>query len=432
MATTTTRRVWRQRVAEAVGDHQSLTTTALGLSTTLIATGFKDLPGGNDDDAFGGFYDYITSGNNENEFRRVTPTGFAQSTNTLTIARAHTNAVASGVTFELHRYDPADYHAAMQQAIAQCYPHLYLPVRDESLVVDQLLVNGDFESAIAAGAHPSWTNVGAGVTVTAETLIVLHGSQANKIVAGAGAAGQTTQAPTININEVTGKSCEFACWVYATLASVARIRLDWDGTSFENSVFHTANDQWELLKVTASVPTSATQVKAICEVAAGGTGYFDAATLTIQPVHRYTIPSSMLKGPYYVTQQVDELDPAGAYARYLNGVSHPIAGRRLRLEGIGLLTNPTTDTATIEIGAPQTDLLVAYAARNLNRILLSRAAGQQRERYLADVAMWEQEIQRLLSRPGIRMPRLGAILGTGVYHVEENATDRFLVFEDVR
>lgn len=428
---TTTRRVLRQRVSEKVSDYQSLTTTSLGTSTTLISTGFLDLPGGSDDDGFLGFYEYQTSGNNENEFRRADL--FTTSTNTLRVARAHTNAVANGVTFELHRFSPDDYHTAIRQAISDLFPHLFLPIRDETLLVDNLLLNPDFESAIAAGAHPSWTNVGAGITVTAETTILRHGSQSNKIVAGGGAAGQTTQTPTININEVTGKAVTFKMWVYATAASTARIRLDWDGTNFANSSYHSGNDQWELLSVAATVPSSATQVKAICEVAAAGTGYFDAGWLRILPVYRYTIPSTILRGPHYVSQQYDELDVAGPY--YPIGANNGrSAGMRLRLEGMGLLTNPTTDTATIEIGAPQTDLLATQAARNLMLIQAAapRAAQQQVDRYLAEAARYEQEVAATLGRPGVKMARLGAQEMKGAYHFEEDATARYLVLDQRR
>ena len=422
---TTTRRVLRQRVAEAAGDFQELTTTSLGTSTTLIATGFKDLPGGSDDDGFLGFYEYQTSGNNENESRRADL--FTESSNTLRVARAHTNAVASGVTFELHRFDPEDYHAAIQQAIAQAYPHLYLPLRDETLVVDNLLLNANFED----GAFTSWVSVGS-PTLSAETAIKMHGSQAAKMVAG-GADGQQTQVVTVNIREVTGKSARLACWVYATVGDVARIRLDWGGSNFSNSVYHTGTDQWELVILTAAVPATATQIKVIVETAAGGTAYFDAAALTIMPVYRYTIPSAMLKGPYYVTQQADEYDPSGSYYP-LSERNYPLAGRRLRLEGMGLLTNPATDTATIEIGAPQTDYLVTLATRNLYRILGSpaRSAQQQREGYRVAAEEKDREARELLSRPGVAMPPLGAKDSRGVWHTEESSTERLLILDQAR
>jgi hypothetical protein len=219
--------------------------------------------------------------------------------------------------------------------------------------------------------------------------------------------------------------------VYSTAGNTARIRLDWDGTNFANSSYHTGADQWELLTLTASVPTTATQVKAICEVAANGTAYFDAGSLTIMPVYRYTIPATMLKGPYYLSQQADEYDPSGPYYP-LSQQNYPVAGRRLQLEGIGVLTNPATDTATIEIGAPQVDYLVALAARNLNRILASRAAVQQRDRYLADAQMWEKAARELIGPPGVAMPRLGAGSSKHIWHTEVDATARYVVLDQAR
>ncbi len=221
---------------------------------------------------------------------------YTVSTSTLVVEEAFSSAVDSSVTYELHRYDPTDKHNAINRAIEELYPSLHLRVRDETLVVDDLLSNSDFET-FASSAFTGWTEVGS-PTTSAETTLMMHGSQSAKVVADSGAAGQLTQAPTTNIREVTSKTATFKCWVYATAADTARIRMDWDGTNFENSDYHSGRDQWELLSVTASVPSDATQVKAICEVAASGTAYFDASWMAVGPVYKYTVPTSIIGGPY--------------------------------------------------------------------------------------------------------------------------------------
>ena len=63
---TTTRATLRQRLSEAIGDYQSLTTTSDGNSagTSVVDTGLRNLPGGADDAAFDGKYVLVTSGAN--------------------------------------------------------------------------------------------------------------------------------------------------------------------------------------------------------------------------------------------------------------------------------------------------------------------------------------------------------------------------------
>ena len=263
---TTTRAVLRQRLSEAIGDNRSQTTTSEGTTTTLVDITLKNLPGGGDTNHFEEWYALCTSGANEGTFRRISR--YNVQTTTLVVESAFGSAVDTQVSYELHRYDPSHKHNSINRAIEELYPSLHKRVRDETLVVDDLLSNSDFETF--SGGFTSWTEVGS-PTVSAETSLVMHGSQAAKVIGDSGAAGQLTQTVTPNVHEITNKSATFKCWVYATAADTARIRLDWDGSDIDSSDYHTGSDQWELLSVTATVPSDATQIKAILEVAASGT-----------------------------------------------------------------------------------------------------------------------------------------------------------------
>src|SRR3990167_3232310 len=107
---TTTRLVLEQRVSEALGDYYSFTTTSAGNAggTTIVSTHLQDLPGGNDDDAFENWHFHLTSDTNTGESRRAS--GSAQSTSTVTVARAYTGQVATSVTGVAHRHPAADYY----------------------------------------------------------------------------------------------------------------------------------------------------------------------------------------------------------------------------------------------------------------------------------------------------------------------------------
>ena len=424
---TTTRATLRQRLSEALGDYQSLTTTSAGNSagTSVVATGLRNLPGGADDDAFEGFYILVTSGANTGESRRVK--NYIANTNTLVTQESFSGgAVDTTVSYELHQYAPLQKHQAINRAIEELYPFLYLPVRDETIVVDDRLTNSDFETF--SDGFTGWTEVGS-PTVTAETTYVIHGSQSAKVVGDSGAAGQLTQAPTININELSNKSVTFKCWVWCAAADTARIRLDWDGSDIENSDYHKGQNEWQLLDVVASVPTSATQVKAIIEVAASGTAYFDACWMTAGPIHKYTIPSAILNGPHYLTEQGDEGDPNGEYYP-IKG--NPTAGRRLRFEGMGMLSRPASDTATTEVGTPHTNIVTAYAGMYFFRTQANSNAVEESQRFADMASTFSQDAVRMASQPGMRMPRLGGQHHRDRWHIEEDSSGRYIIFSRMR
>ena len=102
--TTTTRATLRQRMSEAIGDYQAVTSTSAGntAATTIVSTELLDISEGGDDDAFEGWYVLVTSGNNEGERRIIK--SYAATDSTVTVERAFSNATESDVTFELHRH----------------------------------------------------------------------------------------------------------------------------------------------------------------------------------------------------------------------------------------------------------------------------------------------------------------------------------------
>jgi len=424
---TTTRAVLRQRLSEEIGDYQSLTTTSDGNSagTSVVDTGLRNLSGGSDDAAFDNKFVLITSGANTGETRMVKD--YIANTTTLVMQESFSGgAVESLVTYELHSYDPAQKHQAISRAIAELYPFLYLPLRDETVVVDDRLSNSDFETF--SGGFTGWTEVGS-PTVTADTATIIHGSQSAKVVGDSGAAGQLTQAPSINTNELTNKAVTFKCWVWCAAADTARIRLDWDGSDIDSSVYHNGQNEWQLLDVTASVPTSATQVKAILEVVASGTAYFDACWLDAGPIQKYTIPTAFANGPHYLTEQGDEARPNGEYYP-IRG--NPTAGRRLRMEGMGLLSRPSSDSATTEVGDPQLSIITTYAAMYLFRTMSVSNAVQERGGYSDMATTFSRDAVRMAAQPGLRMPRLGGQHHRDIWHTEEDSSGRYIIFDRLR
>ena len=420
---TTTRITLRQRLSEAIGDYHSVTSTSAGntAATTIVSTELLDIVGGGDDDAFEGWYVLVTSGNNAALRRRIR--SYISTDATITVERAFTEATESDVTFELHRYDPVLKNNSISRAIEELTRRVPQKIRDETIFIDSLLSNGDFET-YAGAAFTGWTDSGS-PTITQETSIVKHGDSSAKIVAS-GAAGQLSQSSVVNFNQMTNRQVTFEAWVYATAADTTRIRILWGGGSYESHDYHDGTDEWQLQSIAVSIPTTATEVTAVLEVADGNTGYFDAAWLAVDPLYKYTLPTRITFGPHYVTQQADRYNPDGPYHPIgKNGT--PTKGRILRIEGLGMLSRPSTDDGTIEIGEPHTAIITAYALMFFNRLMLSTSAQQQRDRFSRDMTMWGEEANSLISE--LSRPKIGAKRSDGTWHTEEDSGGRYLIFD---
>lgn len=429
---TTTRANLRKALSERIGVFHSFASTSDGndAKTSLVSTQLKSFANGNDDAAFEGKFFLGTSGANTGEQGRCSSYIVNASDGpTVLLEDALPNQTSSSDTFEMHSHDPKLLHVAISRALAEVFPIVYQPIRDETLIVDNILLNNDFETAGTTSTFANWTEVNS-PTVTVETGTVFHGTNAAKVVAGSGAVGQLTQTLDVNITEVAGKTATFKVRVWTDGSSQARLKIDW-GTSTETGDYHTGDSSWRLLTAEAAVPTDATQVQVICEVAAEKTAYFDTGWAAIEQVHRMTVPSSILRGPMHILQQYDEAMVDGAYYPLLPGES-PTRGRILRLDGMGLLSRPTTESGTTEIGEPQLNLVTAYAAMVLFQTASVPGAHEQRQDQRENQALFQAEVARLSTQMGIRMKPMSASRGKNAWHIEEDADGRYLVFDIAR
>ena len=427
---TTTRVNLRKALSEAIGDYQAFATTADGndAKTSLGSSTLKNYSGGADDGAFEEQFFLGTSGANSGASKRCALyIANASDGPTAILQDALDNQTASADTFELHRYDPDLKHTAINRALAELFPILYKPIRDETLVVDNILANNDFETA-GGTTFSDWTEVNS-PTVSIETSRVFHGTNSAKVVAS-GDVGQLTQTLDVNIDELAGKTATFKVRVWTNDSSQARLKIDW-GTSTETGDYHAGDSSWRLLTAEAAVPTDATQVQVICEVAASQTAYFDTGWFAVEQIHRLTVPSDIVRGPMHILQQYNEDMVDGAYYPLPSGVA-PTRGRILRLEGMGILSRPSSESGTTEIGEPQLNLVTAYAAMVLFQTLLMRSATEQRSNLTENIRYWQMEVQRLSSQPGIRMRPLGASRGRNSWHIEDDADGRYLLFDVTR
>ena len=400
----TTRATLRQEVAQLLGDNQSLTTSSSGSSTTVKDTSLKNLPGGLDCCAFENYYVLITSGSASGEEKRVSQ--YTASCAMLTVQEAFSATIASCVTYELHRHSVTDYHAAINDALVQVYPQIHKELIDETLVIDNLLSNADFET-FASSNFTGWTATGS-PTIVQETSLVLHGCSSAKLTAG-GSGSTYYQDVVTNVDELVNKSVKFEAWVSASCACSVRLRLDWNGSCIDSSDYHSGDGnsnfpQWERLNISANVPSTATRIRATVDIAASKVAYIDGAWLRADRLYNYTVPSCF-DTVNDVLIQANICKPNGEYIQ-LSG--RPQEGHRLRLLGKKELSALSTDAGTTEVTEPQVRAIAALSARNLAQTLWQRASGDQRERYLEDLQYWDMQSQTELGKPGVRSRKKGA------------------------
>lgn len=147
-------------------------------------------------------------------------------------------------------------------------------VMPENLIKWSCMEDWDGGASVAPTEH---TLTGAGASVAQESTIVKSGTY-SAAVTRAG-ADTTLYHDFGDYTDYKGNKMTFGCWVYATVASRARIAIS-DGVGSTNSSYHTGSSSWEYLTVTHDVDTSATRIRVEMHVNTGNTtAYFDGGAL---------------------------------------------------------------------------------------------------------------------------------------------------------
>lgn len=129
----------------------------------------------------------------------------------------------------------------------------------------------------ASAAPTEHTLSGAGATIAQESTIVKSGTYSAAVTRVG--ADTTLYHDYPDYSDYQEKKMTFGCWVYATVASRARLSIS-DGVGSTNSSYHTGGSSWEYLTVTHDVDTAATRIRVEMQVNTGNTtAYFDGGAL---------------------------------------------------------------------------------------------------------------------------------------------------------
>ena len=424
---TTTKKRLRELFLETVGFFLVTTTTGAGGGggATAVSANAQNY----EDFIVAGMWMYLPGGPNGSstaEARRITTV----SGSTFTPETVFSAQVADAVAIEFLPFHPDWIHAALREGIQKSFPYLYLELMDETLIVDDLLSNSDFET-FSGGSFANWTLGGASAADDQETTDVMHGSSSAKLTS-ASATAQLYQNLTVNVQELVGKTVNFQRWVGAIGANIARIGFEFASGVTDYHAFHTGqgaafgnNVQWEWQSHQAVVPTTVEYIRCICEVATGTKiGLFDGpGGAWVGRKLKYTVPTSFVGWPRLVEIQ-DQLDPNG---RYVKMNARPKSGRLLRLGGEGRLSVPSAETDTVEIDETQAALVTALARVEFYRRFSSiDPTGEFQER----LSESKQEANRLTasaSEGGVAMARGGVHLPNDWWTQREDSSGRYLI-----
>ena len=357
--------------------------------------------------------------------RRIS--GIHDSNGTITVIGAMAAITSSGDTYYIVNFDPQIMTDAVQQATRTLYPHLYLPTRDETIVVDNLLANWDFENWDSTGSNSavatSWASITGSPNTNDESSRVAHGSYSMSFAAtGAGQGIQQNIFTSVNINEVASKTLHARAWVWARVADAARIRVTYDGSNYDNSNYHTGDSEWEgpsLIYIESAIDADMTELTISCEVTSGNTAYFDGVVAWIDNVSEYDLGSTVIRGPHKVYMQDQVQEPNGHYTP----LGFPVSGRILRVEHMGRLTAPTS-SASVELDESRTELLIAQAAVHMFQTLANTDSGNRTD-HLTNASVWQERTASLLSQAGMRMTPMSAHERNG-WSIDESGETRKL------
>ncbi len=407
MATTTFNRLI-EMMARATGYYFAGTATG-GTTTTIVDTSTDGFDARSDKRTTGKWARIVTDAGSaapEEEARKVS----AVATTTATVDTAFSAAVAVSDTYELTAHHPQDLKDSIQQAIRQTWPVIYVPLIDETLMVDNLLTNWDFETAgDGTPVIADWAEVGS-PTVTQDTTRVKHGTYSAKVVAG-GADGLLEQNlfDSVEVTDLVGLTLIVRGSVWASAASVATIEVTFDGSAYSASTAHGGGSEWQgptEMYLSVAVPSGATEMTVTLRTVAGATVYWDVMSAYIRGISKYTIPATFINGVHRVSIQADRSEP-NEYYYTLTESSSVSPGQIIRLEGKGALSVPTTGTGTTEISEIQAEFIVANAARILYA-RLKNSDTTNRDDHEVDRAYWASEADRLSRVKGVRSPRMAA------------------------
>ena len=366
------------------------TTTTVTTNTSVVSTGLTDR-GFTVDDTLNDFYIRITSGNNDNEIRRISD--FTGSSGTITVTGTNLTADSgTGTTFEIYRYDPNLLLDTLQSGAQSAFPSLYVEVNDRNTTlggsqqlyprptsippgyVRQISIepridakshgnnivgtlNCDFEnSTISTDWTATYITLAAEEETTGpDNFMVYAGTQSGKCTVTASQTATLLMTVPSGTNYV-GEEINVGVWVYSRTASRVSAAIQLDSSSVSVGSTHSGLG-WERLTHTLVADGVSSSIK-VGVSATSGTAFVFYADEIVTTAGQSEIPRVPINKVFSWREE-------GSSIRIFEGISQD---RNLLVRGMGMLDFTqvsTTGSNTVELNQSQRRMLYNYAAMEL-------------------------------------------------------------------
>ena len=421
----------RKELSKQVGDYWDSASTSAGTTsgTTIVDT---ELKAKSNDwiDAEGEMYDLITEAGHAriDEERKIS--SLSNTLGTLTIL-AHGGQIPTSCDYEVHRlFTASEKRRALIYSARGAFPWIHEKIWDESMVSGNWLKDGSFEIWTSSSALTHWSKNGAcTLAQTTTSPYYKHGATSCKI---SGTADYIYQdiAKWDDLKHLAGKTVTFTAQVHADTASDCRLGILYDGTNVSYSSYQSDAGAWtehdDPLSVEYTIDDHPTDIEfRIYHDAAAGTIYVDDARVICgsdkprlyiadlglaqeTPIQVFIEPSDYSKEAIWTLIHNTVVDTENGYLYLPTGVSNDY---RLRIIGMGYLdflvsgVSSTAWASTINIDAPQTDILMAQAALYLYTwMAMPDFSSGDRTQYQQMMGYWEQELRKRIGKHGMPIP----------------------------
>ena len=366
------------------------TTTTVTTNTSVVSTGLTDR-GFTVDDTLNDFYIRITSGNNDNEIRRISD--FTGSSGTITVTGTNLTADSgTGTTFEIYRYDPNLLLDTLQSGAQSAFPSLYVEINDRNTTlggsqqlyprptsippgyVRQISIepridakshgnnivgtlNCDFEnSTISTDWTATYITLAAEEETTGpDNFMVYAGTQSGKCTVTASQTATLLMTVPSGTNYV-GEEINVGVWVYSRTASRVSAAIQLDSSSVSVGSTHSGLG-WERLTHTLVADGVSSSIK-VGVSATSGTAFVFYADEIVTTAGQSEIPRVPINKVFSWREE-------GSSIRIFEGISQD---RNLLVRGMGMLDFTqvsTTGSNTVELNQSQRRMLYNYAAMEL-------------------------------------------------------------------
>lgn len=143
-----------------------------------------------------------------------------------------------------------------------------------------------------SSAPTDHTLTGASATVARESSIVKRGTYSAAVTRVG--TDCVLYADYAGYASYLGRKMTFGAWVYATVASRARLQIG-DGVTTTNSSYHTGDSTWQFLTVTMDISTVGTRLRCGLEVNTGNTTAYVDGGILVEGASVYTDLSTYLE-----------------------------------------------------------------------------------------------------------------------------------------